>query len=167
MVTVEALEVRCTACGAAVGESCTTIVGDVRTPHAPRAQGAASGLSPALHALRCRPRRTLPEGVGRDVYVSPPGQAEKRQEYGGYRMDDVNHIFMVNGKNRGLVKYCLAQTDGSTREFDDLEQAIEFAKINDVYEIGVVFPDGDVQSIPLFVRGGFELGSQTTNTNKD
>ena len=38
MVTVEPLEVRCTACGAAAGESCTTIVGDVRTPHAPRVQ---------------------------------------------------------------------------------------------------------------------------------
>ena len=41
VVAVDPLEVRCTACGPAVGESCTTIVGDVRTPHVSRVQLAA------------------------------------------------------------------------------------------------------------------------------
>ena len=41
MVTVDPLNVVCTACGAAAGESCTTIVGHVRIPHAPRVQLAA------------------------------------------------------------------------------------------------------------------------------
>lgn len=38
---MEALEVSCAACGAGLGETCTTIMGDVRTPHAPRVQLAA------------------------------------------------------------------------------------------------------------------------------
>ena len=49
-----------------------------------------------------------------------------------------------------------------------LERAIEFAKANEVYEVGVVFPDGDVRSIPLFVRGVFEPGHQNTpHTKRD
>ena len=66
-------------------------------------------------------------------------------------MDDVNYIVMVNGESRDLVKYRLALTDGNIpQEFDDLEQAIGFAGANDVYEVGVVFPNGDVHVIPLF-----------------
>ena len=82
-------------------------------------------------------------------------------------MDDVNYIVMVNGENRGLVKYRLALTDGNSREFDDLEQAIEFASANDVYEVGVVFPDGEVHPIPLFVPGLFDPGHQDTTRKND
>ena len=81
--------------------------------------------------------------------------------------DSVNHILMVNGENRGLVRFRLALADGNAREFDDLEQVIAFAKANDVYECGVVFPDGDVHVIPLFVRGVFEPGHQNTNPGND
>lgn len=38
---MEVLEVCCTTCGSAVGESCTTVNNDVRAPHAPRVQLAA------------------------------------------------------------------------------------------------------------------------------
>ena len=81
--------------------------------------------------------------------------------------ENVNYIVMVNGENRGLVKYRLALTDGNSREFDDLEQAIEFASANDAYEVSVVFPDGDVHVIPLFVRGVFEPRSQAPTPNND
>ena len=74
--------------------------------------------------------------------------------------ENVNYIVMVNDENRGLVKYRLAPTGGNPQEFDDLEQAIEFARANDVYDLDVVFPDGDVRSIPLFVLGVFEPGGE-------
>ena len=67
-------------------------------------------------------------------------------------MEEFNYIVMADG---GLVTYRFVLPDGEVHECGDLEQAIEFAKANEVYEVGVVFSDGDVRSIPLFVRGVF------------
>ena len=78
-------------------------------------------------------------------------------------MDEVNYIVMADG----LVTYRFALANGQVREFDDLDQAIEFTKANEVYEVGVVFPDGDVHSIPLFVRGVFEPEHQNTSDSTD
>lgn len=74
-------------------------------------------------------------------------------------MDEVNYIVMADG----LVKYRFVLPDGEFREFDDLEQAVGFATKNEVYEIEVEFPDGDVHTIPLFGRGVFEPGHQNTS----
>ena len=74
-------------------------------------------------------------------------------------MDEVNYILFAD---QGLVTYRLALADGSVNEFEDLEEAIRFASENDVYEMGVVFPDGDIHTIPLFVRDVFEPGHQNT-----
>ena len=80
-------------------------------------------------------------------------------------MEEVNYIVMADG---GLVTYRFVLPDGEVHQFDDLEQAIEFATANEVYKIGVVFPDGDVHSIPLLVRGVFEPGHQNTpHTKRD
>ena len=79
-------------------------------------------------------------------------------------MDEVNYIVFAGG---GLLTYRFV-LDGEVHECGDLEQAIEFAKANEVYEVGVVFPDGDVRSIPPFVRGVFEPGHQNTpHTKRD
>ena len=45
--------------------------------------------------------------------------------------------------NLGLVIYRFVLPDRDVREFDDLDEAIRFAAANAVYEVGVVFPDGD------------------------
>ena len=74
-------------------------------------------------------------------------------------MGEVNYIVFADN---GLVTYRFVLDGDDVREFDDLEQAIRFAQANDVYEVRVVFPDGDVYSIPLFVRGVFEPGHQNT-----
>ena len=66
-------------------------------------------------------------------------------------MDEVNYIMMVDG----LVTYRFVLPDGEVREIDDLEQAVGFATKNEVYEIEVEFPDGDVHTIRLFGRGVF------------
>ncbi len=79
--------------------------------------------------------------------------------------ENVNYIVMVIGENGGLVKYRLAPAGGNPQEFHDLEQAVEFARANDVYDLDVVFPDGDVRSIPLFVRRSYEPGQQDTTRN--
>ena len=65
-------------------------------------------------------------------------------------MDEVNYIVWAD---RGLVTYRFDLPGGEVREFEDLEQAIGFAQANDVAELGVVFPDGDVHVIPLLARG--------------
>ena len=78
-------------------------------------------------------------------------------------MDEVNYIVMAGG---GLVTYRFVMDGGEVQEFDDLEQAIGFATENQVYAVDVVFPDGDVHSIPLFVRGAFEPGHQNTPHTK-
>ena len=51
--------------------------------------------------------------------------------------------------NLGLVIYRFVLPDRDVREFDDLEEAIRFAAANAVYEVGVVFPDGDARWIPF------------------
>ena len=65
-------------------------------------------------------------------------------------MDEVNYIVFAD---QGLVTYRFDLPDGGVQEFDDLEEAIGFAAANDVYEVGVVFPDGDVHTIPLGIPG--------------
>ena len=65
-------------------------------------------------------------------------------------MDEVNYIVWAD---RGLVTYRFDLPGGDVREFEDLEQAVRFAQTNDVTELGVVFPDGDVHVIPLLARG--------------
>ncbi len=65
-------------------------------------------------------------------------------------MDEVNYIVWAD---QGLVTYRFNLPCGEVREFEDLEQAIGFAQANDVAEIAVVFPDGDVHVIPLLARG--------------
>ena len=74
-------------------------------------------------------------------------------------MDEVSYIVFAD---QGLVTYRLSLADGSVNEFEDLEEAIRFAGDNGAYEMGVVFPDGDVHVIPLFVRDVFEPGHQNT-----
>ena len=67
--------------------------------------------------------------------------------------DEVNYIVFVD---QGLVTYRFVMDGDEVREFEDLEEAIRFAGENDVYEVGVVFPDGDVHTIPLGIPGVFE-----------
>ena len=45
------------------------------------------------------------------------------------------------------MTYRFVLPDGDVREFDDLEEGIQFAAANEVREVGVVFSDGDVHSI--------------------
>ena len=66
-------------------------------------------------------------------------------------MDEVNYIVFAE---QGLVTYRFIMDGDDVREFDDLEQAIQFVAANDVYEVGVVFPDGDVHTIMLRTRWG-------------
>ena len=68
----------------------------------------------------------------------------------GADVGEVNYIVFAQ---QGLVTYRFAMDGGDVHEFEDLEQAIRFAKTHDVHEVGVVFPDGDVHSIPITVRG--------------
>ena len=64
--------------------------------------------------------------------------------------NEVNYIFV---DNLGLVTYRFTRPDGAVQEFDNLEEGLRFAAANAVYEIGVVFPDGDVRWIPLQTGG--------------
>ena len=72
-------------------------------------------------------------------------------------MDDVNFIVFAH---QGLVKYRFVMDGDDVREFDDLEQAVRFAETNDVYDVGVVFPDGDVHTIMLRPRFGSDHADQ-------
>ena len=139
---MDPLEVRCTACGTAVGESCTTIVGDVRTPHAPRVQLAAHpDPCPRCGAGYGEPCRKVSGATS--MY---PHRARLRG-----RMDDVNYIVFAD---HGLVKYRFAMDGNHVREFEDLEEAVRFAEANDVHHVDVVFPDGDAHTIMLRPRFG-------------
>ena len=80
-------------------------------------------------------------------------------------MEEFNYIVMADG---GLVTYRFVLPDGEVHQFGDLEQAIEFAKANEVYEVGVVFPDGDVHTIMLRPRWSDATGHQNTpHTKRD
>ena len=57
-------------------------------------------------------------------------------------MSEINYIFV---DNLGLVTYRFVLADGDVRDFDDLEEGVRFATLNEVRRIGLVFPDGDVQ----------------------
>ena len=43
---------------------------------------------------------------------------------------------------------------GEVHEFEDLEEAVRFAEAHNVYDVDVVFPDGDVHTIMLRPRFG-------------
>ena len=72
-------------------------------------------------------------------------------------MDDVNYIVFAD---QGLVKYRFVIDGDDVREFDDLEQAVRFAETNDAYDMGVVFPDGDVHTGMLRPRFGSDHADQ-------
>ena len=74
-------------------------------------------------------------------------------------MEEVNYIVFAE---QGLVTYRFVMDGGEVREFDDLEEAIAFAKVNDVYEMDVVFPDGDIHPIMVRPRWGPPAGHQNT-----
>lgn len=153
------LSVECTACHAKFGEQCTTTGGQPRLPHAPREKLATNPMScPSCGAGYGEPCRKVSGALS--MY---PHRARLRVHMSTH--ENVNYVVMVNEHNRGLVKFRLAPSGGNTREFDDLELAIEFAKANDVDEVDVVFPDGDVHSIPLLVRGVYRPGQPGTTRN--
>ena len=60
------------------------------------------------------------------------------------------------------MKYRFAMDGGKVHEFEDLEEAVRFAETNDVYDMDVVFPDGDVHTIMLRPRFSPEPGHQNT-----
>ena len=65
-------------------------------------------------------------------------------------MEDVNYIVFAD---QGLVKYRFAMDGDEVHEFEDLEQAIQFAETHDVCEMDVVFPDGDFHIVfPIMIR---------------
>ena len=66
-------------------------------------------------------------------------------------MEEINYIVFAE---QGLVKYRFAMDSDEVHEFRDLEEAVWFAEANDVYEMDVVFPDGDVHPIMLRPRFG-------------
>lgn len=65
-------------------------------------------------------------------------------------MGEINYIVFAD---QGLVAYRFVMDGGEIREFEDLEQAIRFAQEHDVAHVDVVFPDGEVHTIPITVRG--------------
>ena len=66
-------------------------------------------------------------------------------------MESVNHIVFAE---QGRVKYQFNTDVGTVHEFDDLEEAVRFAETNDVYDMDVVFPDGDAHTIMIRPRFG-------------
>ena len=76
-------------------------------------------------------------------------------------MDEINYIVFAQ---QGLVTYRFAMDGDEVREFEDLEEAVRFAETHDVYEVDVVFPDGDVHSIMIRPRwaGDREIVSRET-----
>ena len=76
-------------------------------------------------------------------------------------MDDVNYIVFAQ---QGLVTYRFVMDEGQVHEFEDLEQAIRFAETHDVYEMDVVFPDGDVHPIMIRPRGAGDSGTVSRET---
>ena len=66
-------------------------------------------------------------------------------------MNEVNYIVF---SEQGLVKYRFAMDGGEVHEFEDLEEAVRFAETHNVYDVDVVFPDGDVHTIMLRPRLG-------------
>ena len=139
---MEPLEVRCTACAAQPGAKCTTIYGDVLTSHAPRVQLADHPEPcPSCGAGYAEPCRKVSGATS--MYLH---RARRRG-----RNDDVNYIVFAE---QGLVKYRFAMDGGEVHEFEDLEEAVRFAETHHVYDVDVVFPDGDVHTIMLRPRFG-------------
>ena len=142
MVIVDALDVSCTACAAEAGSKCTTIYGDVRTPHAPRVQLADHPEPcPSCGAGYAEPCRKVSGATS----MYPHRSRIRGRTY------DANYIVYAE---QGLVKYRFAMDGGNVHEFEDLEEAVRFAETNDVYDMDVVFPDGDAHTIMLRPRFG-------------
>ena len=76
-------------------------------------------------------------------------------------MENVNYILF---SGQGLVKYRFAMDGDEVHEFEDLEEAVRFAETNDVYEMDVVFPDGDVHTIMLRPRWSGDSGAVSRET---
>ena len=76
-------------------------------------------------------------------------------------MDEINYIVFAQ---QGLVTYRFAMDGDEIHEFDDLEEAVRFAKTHDVYEVDVVFPDGDVHPIMLRPRWAGDRGTVSRDT---
>ena len=66
-------------------------------------------------------------------------------------MREVNCIVFAE---QGLVKYRFKTDGGSVHEFEDLGDAVRFAETHNVYDVDVVFPDGDVHTIMIRPRFG-------------
>ena len=66
-------------------------------------------------------------------------------------MDEINYIVFAQ---QGLVTYRFAMDGDEIHEFDDLEEAVRFAKTHDVHDVDVVFPDGDAHTIMIRPRWG-------------
>ncbi len=139
-------DVRCTACAAQAGATCTTIGGDVRTHHAPRVQLAEHPEPcPSCGAGYAEP--CLKVSGATSMY---PHRARLRG-----RTDDVNYIVFAE---QGLVKYRFVMDTDEVHEFEDLEEAVRFAEAHNVYDVDVVFPDGDARTIMLRPRFGSGCG---------
>ena len=59
-------------------------------------------------------------------------------------MTEINHIVV---QDLGLVIYRVFLPDGTTREFDDLEQAIACAGEHDATGFQLLFPDGTTSTV--------------------
>ena len=143
------LSVYCTACHAKFGEQCTTMNGNQRLPHAPREKLAANPMPcpscPAKYGEPCR------KASGATAMYPHRARVRYHAQRRGIPMESVNHIVFAE---QGLVKYRFNTDRGEVHEFEDLEEAIRFAETNDVYDMDVVFPDGDAHTIMLRPRFG-------------
>ena len=59
-------------------------------------------------------------------------------------MNEINHIVV---KDLGMVSYRVILPDGSSQEFDDLEEAIAYAGDNDASGFQLLFPDGTASTV--------------------
>ena len=143
------LSVYCTACHAKFGEQCTTMNGNQRLPHAPREKLAANPMPcPSCAAKYGEPCR---KASGATTMYPHRARIRYHAQRRGISMESVNHIVFAE---QGLVKYRLTMDGGTVHEFDDLEEAVRFAETNDVYDMDVVFPDGDSDTIMIRPRFG-------------
>ena len=144
---MEALEVLCTACQASPSEPCTTMSGQHRLPHAPRVQLASHpdvcGSCGAGYGEPCR------KVSGATSLYPHRARLRVHAEARGNQMEEVNYIVFAE---QGLVKYRFALASGNVHELEDLEEAVRFAETHDVYDVDVVFPDGDVHTIMIRPR---------------
>jgi len=143
------LSVYCAAYHAKFGEQCTTMNGHQRLPHASREKLAANPMPcpscPAKHGEPCR------KASGATTMYPHRARIRYHAQHRGISMEAVNHIVFAE---QGLVKYRFKTDVGNVHEFDDLEQAVRFAKTHNVHDVDVVFPDGYAHTIMLRPRFG-------------